>query len=149
MTKKDQHPGLTETLKAKMVAYCRPSSLCPRGLPRKLQCAIPYSLMILSGLLLSWQYLIIIACVCAQSLAQSCPTLCNPVDYSPPGSSAHGIFPGENTGVGFHFLLQEIFSIQGQTRVSCLAGRFFTTEPPESESVNCLVMSHSFRPRWL
>ena len=29
-------------------------------------------------------------CVHAQSL-QSCPTLCDPVDYSPPGSSVHGI----------------------------------------------------------
>ena len=28
--------------------------------------------------------------VCAQSL-QLCPTLCNPIDYSPPGSSVHGI----------------------------------------------------------
>ena len=28
--------------------------------------------------------------VCAKSL-QSCPTLCNPLDYSPPGSSVHGI----------------------------------------------------------
>ena len=28
------------------------------------------------------------ACVCAQSR----PTLCNPVDCSPPGSSVHGIF---------------------------------------------------------
>ena len=26
------------------------------------------------------------------SVAQSCPTLCNPVDYSPSGSSVHGIF---------------------------------------------------------
>ena len=25
-------------------------------------------------------------------VAQSCPTLCNPMDCSPPGSSAHGIF---------------------------------------------------------
>ena len=25
------------------------------------------------------------------SVAQSCPTLCNPVDYSPTGASAHGI----------------------------------------------------------
>ena len=25
-------------------------------------------------------------------VAQSCPTLCNPVDCSPPGSSIHGIF---------------------------------------------------------
>ena len=24
-------------------------------------------------------------------VAQSCPTLCDPVDYSPPGSSAHGV----------------------------------------------------------
>ena len=30
-------------------------------------------------------------CQCAKSL-QSCPTLCNPMDYSPPGSSVHGIF---------------------------------------------------------
>ena len=29
-------------------------------------------------------------CVCAQSL-QSCPTLCDPRDCSPPGSSVHGI----------------------------------------------------------
>ena len=25
-------------------------------------------------------------------VTQSCPTLCDPVDYSPPGSSVHGIF---------------------------------------------------------
>ena len=29
-------------------------------------------------------------CVCMQSL-QSCPTLCIPVDYSPSGSSVHGV----------------------------------------------------------
>ena len=29
-------------------------------------------------------------CVCAKSL-QSCPTLCDPVDCSPTGSSVHGI----------------------------------------------------------
>ena len=28
--------------------------------------------------------------LCAKSL-QSCPTLCDPMDCSPPGSSAHGI----------------------------------------------------------
>ena len=31
------------------------------------------------------------AAAAAKSL-QSCPTLCNPVDSSPPGSSVHGIF---------------------------------------------------------
>ena len=39
-------------------------------------------------------------------VAQSCPTLCDPMDYSPPGSSVHGDSPGKNTGVGCHFLLQ-------------------------------------------
>ena len=41
---------------------------------------------------------------------QSCLTLCDTEDCSPPGSSVHGILPGENTGVGGHPLLQWIFS---------------------------------------
>ena len=40
-------------------------------------------------------------------------TLCDPMDSSLPGSSIHGIFPGKNTGVGCHFLLQGIFLTQG------------------------------------
>ena len=51
-------------------------------------------------------------CVHAKSL-QSCPTLCNPMDCSPPGSSIHGDALGKNTGVGCHALLQGIFPIQG------------------------------------
>ena len=49
----------------------------------------------------------------SQSIAQSRPTLCDPVDCSPPGSSVHGFFPGESTGVGCHFLLQGIFPTWG------------------------------------
>ena len=30
-------------------------------------------------------------CVCVCIVAQSCPTLCDPMDYSPTGSSVHGI----------------------------------------------------------
>ena len=30
-------------------------------------------------------------CVCVCEVAQSCPTLCDPVDCSPPGSTVHGI----------------------------------------------------------
>ena len=41
-------------------------------------------------------------------IAQVCPTLCNPMDYSLPGSSVHEIFPGKNTGLGCHFLLHYI-----------------------------------------
>ena len=33
-------------------------------------------------------------------VTQSCPTLCSPMDCSPPGSSVHGDFPGRHTGVG-------------------------------------------------
>ena len=38
-------------------------------------------------------------------VAQSCPTLCNPKDWSLPDSSVHGDSPGKNTGVGYHALL--------------------------------------------
>ena len=44
---------------------------------------------------------------------QSYPTLCDPMDYSPPGSSVHGDSPGKNTRVGCHFLLQGTFLTQG------------------------------------
>ena len=44
-------------------------------------------------------------------------------------------FPSKNTGVGCHFLLQEIFRPRDQTCVSCLAGRFFTYRT----HVSCLV----------
>ena len=40
-------------------------------------------------------------------VARSCPTLCNPMDYSPWNS------PGQNTGMGSFSLLQGIFPTQG------------------------------------
>ena len=46
-------------------------------------------------------------------VAQSCLTLCNPMDCSPPGSSVHGDSPGKNTGVVCHALLQGICPTQG------------------------------------
>ena len=47
-------------------------------------------------------------------VTQSCPTLCDPMDYSPPGSSlCPWNSPGKNTGVGSHFFLQKIFLTQG------------------------------------
>ena len=45
-------------------------------------------------------------------VAQLCPTLCDPMDCSLPGSSVHD-FPGNSTGVDCHFLLQGIFPTQG------------------------------------
>ena len=42
--------------------------------------------------------------MCATSL-QSCLTLGDPLDCSPPGSSVHQDSPGKNAGVGYHALL--------------------------------------------
>ena len=46
-------------------------------------------------------------------VAQASPILCDPMDYSPPGSSVHGHSPDKNTGAGCHFLLQGIFLSRG------------------------------------
>ena len=46
-------------------------------------------------------------------VVQSCLTICDPIDCSPPGSSVHGDSPGKNIGVGSHALLQCIFLTQG------------------------------------
>ena len=45
-------------------------------------------------------------------VAQSCPTLCDPMDCSPPGFSVLGGFPSMNTRAGCHALLQGIFLTQ-------------------------------------
>ena len=57
---------------------------------------------------------------CAKSL-QSCPTLCDPVDCSLPGSSVHGDSPGKKTGVGSHAFVQGIFPPRDGTCISCTA----------------------------
>ena len=66
-----------------------------------------------SYMLCSVAYVCVCVCVCVCLVAQSCLTLCNPMDCSPPGSSVHGESPGKNTGVSFHALLQGIFPAQG------------------------------------
>ena len=38
-------------------------------------------------------YVCVCVCMCVCVLGpQSCPTVCDPIDHSPPGSSVHGIF---------------------------------------------------------
>ena len=46
------------------------------------------------------------AAAAAAKSPQSCLTLCNPIDGSPPGSPSRWDSPGKNAGVGCHFLLQ-------------------------------------------
>ena len=69
------------------------------------------------------------ACCCL--IVQSCLTLCNPMGCDLPSSSCPWDFPGKNTGVGCHFLLQGIFLTQEfnpHLCISCITGEFFTTE---------------------
>ena len=46
--------------------------------------------------------------VCVLSCSP-CQTLCNPMDYSLPGSSVYKDSPGKKTRVGCHAFLQGIF----------------------------------------
>ena len=61
-------------------------------------------------------------------VAQSCLTLCDPMNCSPPGSSAHGESPGNNIEVDCHALLQGIFPSQESNRglPVLVGGGFFT-----------------------
>ena len=68
-------------------------------------------------------------CVCVHVLTQLCPTLCDPMDYSPPGSSVDGISqvrilsglpfppPGDLLDPGIEPTV---------SHVSCIAGGFLT-----------------------
>ena len=59
-------------------------------------------------------------------VAQSCPTLCDPMYYSPPGFSVHGILQArmlEWVAISFS---RGSSGPKNQTQVSCIAGRFFT-----------------------
>ena len=59
-------------------------------------------------------------------VAQSCPTLCNPMDCSPPGSSDHGILQArilEWVAIPFS---RESSQPRNWTRVLCIVGWFFS-----------------------
>ena len=87
-------------------------------------------------------------------VAQSCPTLCDPIDYSPPGSSVHGDSPDKNTGVGCHALLQEIFPNQGlnpglphcRQTLYHLSHRGSPVSRIRSDQISRSVLSYSLQP---
>ena len=76
----------------------------------------------------SVSWLLLTLCVL---VAQSCPTLCDPMDYSPPDSSVHGILQAQNTGVGCHSFSRGSSWPRDWIQVSCIAGRFFTIWAPK------------------
>ena len=56
----------------------------------------------------------------------SCPTLCDPVDYSPTGSSVHGIHQARILEWVVIAYSRGSSRPRDQTQVSCIAVRFFT-----------------------
>ena len=70
-----------------------------------------------------------LVCMCAKSLL-SCLTLCDPMDYNPPGSSIHGILQARMLEWAALLSSKGSSGPRDRTRIStspALAGRFLTT----------------------
>ena len=83
--------------------------------------------------LFTWVY-------CLDLWAWLCLTLCDPLDRSPTRLLCLWDFPGKNTEVGCHFLLQGTFPTQGsnlRSYISCVVGRFFITWAIGEAQVYC------------
>ena len=62
-------------------------------------------------------------------VTQSCPTLCDRMDWSPPGFSVHEDSPGKNTRVDCHARFQRIFPTQGSNPGITLQVVSLSSEP--------------------
>ena len=95
----------------------------------------------------------ILCAFCACYIPQLCPTRCDPIGHSPWGSSAHGDFPGKNTRVSCHALIQGVFPTQwlNPRLLSLLLGRqvLYPQAPPQFSSVQSLSKSESWWPHGL
>ena len=81
------------------------------------------------------------------SVAQSCPTLCGPMDCSPPGSSAYRIFQERILEWGAIPYYRGSSQPRDRTCISCIsspavAGRFFTTSAIWQAYALCLSLCH-------
>ena len=86
-----------------------------------------------------WPWASHLALLSAKAL-QSCPSLCNPMDSSLPGSSVHGF--SQARILGWVAMLSSRGSSRPRDRAQVssllkLAGRFFTTSPTQ-KAVSCL-----------
>ena len=80
------------------------------------------------------------ACTCAK-LLQSCLTLCNPMDYSPPGSSVHGFLQARILGCVAMPFSKGIFLTQGpNSLLHCQAGSLPLAPPEKPSSSMYLVL---------
>ena len=73
------------------------------------------------------EFEIMVECAVLCLVTQSCPTLCDPMGCSPPGFSVHRILQARILrGLPCH-PPRGSSQPKNQTRVSCIAGRFFTS----------------------
>ena len=82
------------------------------------------------------------ACVHAKWL-QSYPTLFDPTDSSPPGSSAHGIL---QASILEWVAIPSSKDLPDPAIEICIAGGFFTTEPPEKPICTVGLCKYSLKP---
>ena len=72
-------------------------------------------------------------------VAPSCPTLCNPMDCSPPGSSVHGILQARTLEwVAMPFSRGSSWPTD-HIQVSCIAGGFFTIQAMDQFRHNTFI----------
>ena len=79
-----------------------------------------------------------LSCVHACSVAHWYPTLYDPTDSNPPDSSVHGILRARMVEWMAISSSRGSSSPRDRTPVSCIAGRFFTTEPPGKALISSL-----------
>ena len=81
-------------------------------------------------------------------VAQSCPTLCDPVDYSPPGSSVHGILQARVLEwVAISFSRASSWP-RDRTQVSRIAGRRFNLwATREAPSIHLLTFKNWYEDK--
>ena len=102
-------------------------------------------------------YIYVCVCVCMYSLfehAQSCPTLCNPMDYSPTGSSFYGLFQVKKLEWAAISFSNGSSRSRDRTHISCISyteGRFFATwatwgAPCVSVCVYIYTYKHTYPP---
>ena len=81
------------------------------------------------NLLEGWKVVWVLLCMCAK-LLQSCPTLCDPVYWGPPGSFVHGILQARILEWFAMPSSRESSPCRDWICVFCIAGRVSTAEPP-------------------
>ena len=82
-------------------------------------------------------------CLCCYLVSKSCPTLCDPMDCSPPDSSVYGISQArilEWVAISFS---RDLPNPGSGPASSALVGGFFTTESPAAYHLN------KFEDLWL